>query len=285
MADYFVEERLKDHYRMQYDIEKILFEKQSEFQNVSIVQTKSFGKMLLNDSLVMITERDEFIYHDMISHVPLFTHPHPQKVLIIGGGDGGTLREVLRHKSVEKAVMVEIDEVVVEACREFIPQTSLAMKDPRAEVLIEDGVKFAKETTEKFDVVIVDSTDPIGPATPLFGAEFYQSLYRILSAEGIVVAQAESPHYDKEMQLSLLKSTKELFSRRYFYNYSNLTYPGSYWSFLLASKGLCPIKDFHQERVQASALEFDYYSADIHRASFVMPAFMRRNYKDLVDNP
>ena len=138
----------------------------------------------------MLTEMDEFIYHDMITHVPMFTHPNPKKVLVIGGGDGGTAREVLRHKSVERCVMVEIDKMVVDVCIEHIPQTAGALNDPRLELIIGDGsVEFVKNTTEKFDVILVDSTDPIRPAEPLFDVEFYKNISKALTDDGIVVSR------------------------------------------------------------------------------------------------
>jgi spermidine synthase len=190
----WVEEKQDDYYSMRYRIDDYLYSKKSEFQSVDVVQTRGHGKMLLNDGLVMVSERDEFVYHDMITHVPLFTHPNPKNVLVIGGGDGGTVREVLRHKSVEKCTLVEIDGLVVEACKEHIPLTSEALNDPRAEVRIEDGVKFvADSVANNYDVVLVDSTDPIGPATPLFGSEFYSNVHRILTTNGIAAAQFESP--------------------------------------------------------------------------------------------
>ena len=161
------------------------------------------GKMLLNDGLVMLTERDEFVYHDMIVHVPLFVHPNPKSVLIIGGGDGGTAREVLRHRGVERVVMVEIDQMVVDACIDHIPQTACELDNERLELIIDDGVAFVANTEEKFDVILVDSTDPIGPAQPLFGPEFYQNIHRVLNEDGIVVSQGESPWYHAEMQAKL----------------------------------------------------------------------------------
>jgi spermidine synthase len=217
--------------------------------------------------------------------VALFTHPNPKNVLIIGGGDGGTLREVLRHKSVEKCVMVEIDEEVVNACKEFIPQTASEMTDnPRGEVLIEDGLKFVAETDQKFDVVLVDSTDPIGPAEPLFGKEFYSNVHKILTENGIVIAQGESPFWELETQASMLKNLKEVFELTKIYNYSNMSYPAACWSFVYASKGLCPVKDFDESRVSASGLEFKYYNKEIHRAAFALPEFQKKALSELIND-
>lgn len=274
-SNLYVEEFHKDLFGLRFKVDQVLFSGKSDFQTVDVVQTRGHGKMLLNDGLIMVTEKDEFIYHDMITHVPLFVHPNPKNVLVIGGGDGGTAREVLRHKSVEKCVMVEIDEMVVNACREHIPQTSSELNNPKLELVIGDGVQYVKDTKEKFDVILVDSTDPIGPAQPLFGIEFYQDIYKCLNEDGIVVSQGESPFYEEKMQNKLLDILNQTFPLVSIYNFSNLTYPGGYWSFTFASKGLHPVKDFSKERVVNSGLKFEYYNEDLHCASFCLPSFMK----------
>lgn len=278
-SDLWVRELFQDFYAHSYKVEKTLFSGKSEFQSVDVVETRGHGKMLLNDGLVMVTERDEFVYHDMITHVPLFVHPHPKKVLIIGGGDGGTAREAARHQSVERIVQVEIDKMVVDACIEHIPQTADAYKNPKVELLIDDGVKYVKETKEKFDVILVDSTDPIGPAQPLFGEDFYHDVYNCLNDNGLVVSQGESPFYAAEIQNSLLGVLAAKFPLATVYNFHNLTYPGGFWSFTFASKGLHPLKDFDRKRVEASGLEFSYYNEETHRAAFALPEFMKKNLK------
>jgi len=281
-SNLYVEEKMEDKYAIKFKVNKVLFSGKSPFQTVDVVETELLGKMLLNDGLIMVSERDEFVYHDMIAHVPLFTHPNPKKVLVIGGGDGGTAREVLRHKSVEKCVMVEIDEMVVNACKEFIPQTSSALNDPRLELIIGDGIKYVNETTEKFDVILVDSTDPIGPAEPLFNISFYKDIEKCLSDDGIVVSQGESPFYFDEMQKKLLGIKKEVFPITTLYNFSNLTYPGGLWSFTVGSKKYHPVKDFDQERVTNSGLTFEYYNSGIHQAAFAIPSFMRQNLGEYI---
>ncbi|WP_371188320.1 polyamine aminopropyltransferase [Thalassotalea maritima] len=283
-SELWIEEKFEDFLGLRIKVEKVLFSGKSEFQTVDVVETKAHGKMLLNDGLIMVTERDEFAYHDMIAHVPLFVHPNPKNVLVIGGGDGGTAREVLRHKSVEKCTMVEIDGMVVDACKEFIPQTSCELDNPRLNLIIGDGVKFVKETTEKFDVIIVDSTDPIGPAAPLFGPEFYADVYNCLSEDGLVVSQGESSWYALEIQQSLLKVLNDAFPQTYLYSFSNLTYPGGLWSFSFATKKYHPIKDFDAERVKASGLDFDYYNAELHTAAFALPSFARKGLAGLIGN-
>lgn len=281
-SNLWIEERFQDFYGMKFKVEKTLFSGKSEFQTVDVVETRGHGRMLLNDGLVMVTEKDEFVYHDMITHVPMFVHPNPVNVLIIGGGDGGTAREVIRHPSVKKCVMVEIDEMVVNACKEFIPQTASALTDSRIELLIEDGVKYVKETKEKFDVILVDSTDPIGPATPLFGVDFYKDVFRILKDDGIVVSQGESPFFAHETQTSLVSILNNIFKKVMVYNFSNLTYPGGLWSFTFATKGLHPINDFNEERVAASGLDFEYYNAAIHKGAFNLPEFQRKNLAQFI---
>ncbi|HFD11296.1 MAG TPA: polyamine aminopropyltransferase, partial [Crenotrichaceae bacterium] len=249
----WVEESHEDILVLRYPVKRTLFQGKSEFQTIDVVETKGFGRMLLNDGLVMISERDEFIYHEMIAHIPLFTHPEPENVLIIGGGDGGTAREVLRHQSVTHCHQVEIDELVVNTCKQWIPQTAVGMKKTsRFTLEIGDAVDYVTTTNQQYDVILVDSTDPIGPAVPLFGTDFYYHVNRILKDDGIVVAQGESPFYAAEQQQSLLKIMGELFPVVSLYNYTNLTYPGGLWSFAFASKKQHPVADFHDHKVTES---------------------------------
>ncbi|REL26331.1 polyamine aminopropyltransferase [Thalassotalea euphylliae] len=283
-SNLWVEEKFEDFLGLKFKVEKVLFSGKSEFQTVDVVETKGHGKMLLNDGLIMVTERDEFAYHDMITHVPLFVHPNPKNVLVIGGGDGGTAREVIRHSSVEKCTMVEIDGMVVDACKAHIPQTASALDDPRIDLIIGDGVKFVQETNEKFDVIIVDSTDPIGPAQPLFGEAFYRDVFSCLTDDGIVVSQGESSWYALEIQQSLLKVLNAVFPNNYLYSFSNLTYPGGLWSFTFASKKYHPVNDFNPARVTESGLEFDYYNAALHSAAFALPSFAQKGLAGLIDN-
>ncbi len=272
----WAEERHQGYLGQRFRVTRTLFSGRSEFQQVDVVETAGHGRMLFIDGLAMVSERDEFVYHEMMAHVPLFVHPDPRRVLVIGGGDGGTLREALRHRSVEHVRMVEIDPLVVESCKEHIPQTACAMDDPRAEVTIGDGVAFAAETDEKFDVVLVDSTDPIGPATPLFGEKFYTDVNRILREDGIVISQAESPWYEPTWQRKIVSILVGTFARVHVYNYSNLTYPGGLWSFSYASKSdRCPIASLDDDRVARADIECRYYRPDVHRAAFALPEFQR----------
>lgn len=280
-----VEERIPNIGGLRYELVETLFNGKSEFQHVNVVRTKGHGIMLFLDGLVMVSERDEFVYHDMITHVPLFLHPNPTRVLVIGGGDGGTAREVLRHPSVTRCCMVEIDGMVVDVSKKFLPVTACAFENPLLDLRIDDGVKFLEETQETFDVILVDSTDPIGPAAPLFNETFYRNVYRALAPDGIVVSQGESPFYEANAQKSLLKIISGVFERTHLYNYSNLTYPGGLWSFVFASKGIQPAADFDPERVKASGLSFRYYTPEIHRAAFALPKFQQDILGDLYQSP
>jgi len=264
-------EEKHENFGLRFRIKEQLFSEQSEFQKVEVFETVEHGRLLAHDGMTMVTERDEHIYHDMITHVPLFTHPKPEKVLVIGGGDGGTVREVLKHSSVREVTMVEIDPMVVEVSRKFIPQTASELSDPRVTLLFQDGVKFVKESRETFDVIIVDSSEPIGPATPLFNIDFYKDINLRLSDNGIVVSQGESPYYDMKMQRVLVDILAQTFKKVHLYNYSNMTYPSGLWSFTYASKGLCPIKDFNPNRVQQ---KFSFYSPQLHWGSFMLPQFI-----------
>ncbi|MFC1859539.1 polyamine aminopropyltransferase, partial [Thermodesulfobacteriota bacterium] len=208
---------------LSFKVEKTLFSEKSVFQRVDVVKTQGHGIMLLNDGVIMLSERDEFVYHEMIAHVPLFVHPDPRQVLVIGGGDGGTVREVLKHRTVEKVVLVEIDELVIRACREYLPAVSCALDDPRLEILIENGVDHVLHTDRKFDIVLVDSTDPIGPATPLFNKPFYKGVAALLTADGIMISQAESPFYDHNIQESMLKNQRPFFKKLHLYLFPTLT--------------------------------------------------------------
>jgi len=276
-------ERQQDDFETGFRVTKTLFAAQSPYQRVEIVQTAGHGAMLINDGVVMAAERDEFVYHEMIAHVPLFVHPRVARVLVIGGGDGGTAREVLKHPDVARVVLVEIDAVVVDACRRFMPSLSVAFDDPRLELVIADGVAFAAHATESFDVVIVDSSDPVGPAEGLFDRAFYGNLARLLGDDGILVTQAESPFYDQALQTAILGAQRDFFRRLHLYLYSNLTYPGGLWAFSFASQGLCPLRDFDAPRLARWPGAMRYYNAGVHRAAFMLPEFARRHFAGLLD--
>lgn len=279
----WIREELGGIFEMGFRNARILFSKVSPLQRVEIVETAGHGRMLLLDGIVMLTERDEFIYHEMIAHVPLFVHPRAGKVLIIGGGDGGTAREVLKHRSVERVVLVEIDVAVVEASREFLPKVSGALDDPRLDLVIGDGIGYAAETNERFDIVIVDSTDPVGPGVGLFGRPFYDHIVRILTPQGILITQAESPFYDSGAQEAMFAGQRPLFARLHMYLYTTLSYPGGLYAFGFASRGLCPLADFDSQRAATSGIVTRYYNTGIHQAAFMLPTFVTETIGALLD--
>jgi len=281
--DLWIRELHKGIVGLYFKVERTLFSGTSPYQRIDIYETAGHGKMLFNDGIIMLSERDEFIYHEMIAHVPLFVHPAPRQVLIIGGGDGGTVREVMKHPVVERVVLVEIDKMVVDACRRYFPSLTCGLDDPRLEIRYEDGVRYVSDVSETFDVVIVDSTDPIGPAEPLFGRTFYEHVSRALNPEGILVTQAESAFYDPELQQPMLIHQRPFFERLHLYLYSNLTYPGALWGFGYASKGLCPIRDLDPGRVTAANISSRYYNAGIHRAAFMLPTFVTKELGPILD--
>jgi spermidine synthase len=281
--DLWVTEEHRGIVAHRFRVLRTLFSGQSPHQKVDVIQTQDHGRMLLNDGVIMLSERDEFIYHEMIAHVPVFVHPNPRKVLIIGGGDGGTAREVLKHGSIERVVMVEIDELVVSACRDHLPSLSCALDDPRLELIIGDGVAYAAGGSEVFDIAIIDSTDPVGPAAPLFDKEFYGNIAAMIGAGGIMVSQAESPYYDIDIQQVLLGNQRPFFKKLHLYLFSSLTYPGGTWSFAFASNGPCPISDFMPDRIRQSGIDFRYYTPGVHPAAFMLPGEISGNLKNLLD--
>lgn len=244
---------------------------QTRYQHLAVINTEQFGRMLLLDGMVMTTEKDEFIYHEMISLVACNSHPHPEEVLIIGGGDGGTLREVIAHPAVKHGLLVEIDDRVVQASRDFFPSLACSFTNPKGRVLIEDGIKFVKEHKNFFDVVIVDSTDPIGPAVELFSQDFYQNAYSVLKDDGMLVVQSDTPFYNPDVVSMAYTGINHIFPMTKLYLASIPTYPGGLWSFTIGSKKYDPENLIHNH-----SLGCRYYTPEIHRAAFNLPVFVQK---------
>ncbi len=255
-------------------VKETLFMGKSDFQDVAVVDSHQFGRMLVLDGVFQTSVADEFIYHEMIAHVPLFTHPNPKNVLVIGGGDGGTVREVVRHESVEKAEMVEIDGVVVDVCKKFLPEISQAMinNHPKLDLKIGDGISHMKEAENKYDVIIVDCSDPIGPGEGLFTPEFYRNVYKALKVDGLFVQQTESPFYHQELITYLHKEISKLFPITKAYLASIPTYPSGLHCFTMGSKKYEPTQ-VDTENLQE--LTTRYYNKEIHKSSFVLPNFVQ----------
>ncbi len=258
-------------------VREILFDGTSEFQHLQVLDTVPFGRMLVLDDATQTSVVDEYIYHEMLVHVPMMTHPDPKRVLIIGGGDGGALRRMLEYP-VDKATMVEIDGEVVRVSREYLPEISgQAFYDKRADVIIGDGVQYLRETNEHFDVICVDSTDPVGPAVDLFNHEFYNNVRRALGDNGIVVTQSGSPLVMLDELHVATTRLKEVFPivRTYICNIP--IYPGVMWSFTAASTTLDPLAVLPitiGQRLKANGQPTGWYTPAIHHAAFALPNYL-----------
>jgi spermidine synthase len=258
-----------------------LFRKKSPYQLVEVYDTYEYGKILTCDGNVMCAEKDEHVYHEMIAHVPMFTHPHPQDILVIGGGDGGAVREILKHEGLKKVTLVEIDKVVIKASKKYLPTISSALNHPKLNLIIEDGIKFIESTPDsKYDMVIIDSTDPVGPAAGLFKEDFYLQVYRILKPTGIMVSQSESPRYNIEIFKKIFHYYRKIFGQAQVFCYLAYipTYLSGMWSFSFCVKGLLhPLDDIDSEKAQifTEKQSLNYYSYEIHQAAFILPKFVQ----------
>ncbi|KAJ1973928.1 putrescine aminopropyltransferase [Dimargaris verticillata] len=259
------------------EVEEILHHEKSTFQDVLVFQSKSYGTVLVLDGVVQCTERDEFTYQEMITHLPLNSHPNPKRVLVIGGGDGGVVREVVKHESVEEVVQCEIDEVVITVSKKYLPTLAIGYEHPKVSVHIGDGVKFLANHSEEFDVIITDSSDPVGPAEVLYQASYYELMFKALRPGGIICAQGEC----QWLHLPLIKNVIT-FARRIYptvaYAYSSVpTYPSGQIGFILCSKDpkanlAEPLRSWSEADEERLCR---YYNAQMHRAAFMLPQFTK----------
>jgi spermidine synthase len=258
------------------EVKEKLHEEQTPFQRIELFDTVWFGKLMVIDGCTMVSDRDNFLYHEMMTHPALYTHPNPKTVWIIGGGDCGSLREVLKHGEVESAVQIEIDERVTRLAEQYFPQLCESNADPRARLLFIDGIQWVKDAEAgSVDIIIVDSTDPVGPAEGLFNQAFYRECFRCLRKDGILVQQSESPLF----HLSLLESMHETMRAAGFLETRTLffpqcIYPSGWWSATMAGKG--NLSHFREDAAQNKTFATDYYNVEIHRAAFAAPEFLRR---------
>ncbi|HHV65539.1 MAG TPA: polyamine aminopropyltransferase [Peptococcaceae bacterium] len=275
MELWFTEEHT-DFARFSIKVDEHLYTGQSEFQRIDVFKSKEFGTFFTLDGLMMLTEKDEFIYHEMIVHVPLATNLRVKNVLVIGGGDGGTVRELTRYDTIESIDMVEIDQQVVDVCRRYLPQTSCKLDDPRVKLHFEDGLKFVRTKENAYDLIIVDSTDPFGPGEGLFTKEFYGNCFKALKSDGILVNQHESPYYEedaKDMQRAH-KRIRELFPVCRVYQAHIPTYPSGHWLFGFASKKYDPVRDLNEQAWNALGLKTKYYNTELHKGCFALPTYV-----------
>lgn len=265
-----------NHMSLGFETTQVLFQGQSPFQKVDIVDTVTYGRLLLLDDAVMTTEKDEFVYHEMISHVPLLVHPNPKRVLVIGGGDGGTVREIVKHPQVEEVVLCEIDAMVVDSCKQFLPSIACELDNPKVTVKIGDGIAYMAEEAANFDVIIVDSTDPVGPGEGLFTATFYKNVLNALNPDGIMTAQSESPFVCERLVRELYSVYGQIFPKVAMYTGHIPTYPSGFWTWAFCSKQYDPqLPEAHLARAQAITQTCKYYNPALHNASLVLPNFVQ----------
>ena len=274
MEDWFREEiTYQNQASLGFKIDKVLCREKSPFQEIMIFENAYFGRIMVIDDVTMLTTRDEFVYHEMIVHPAMAVHPGIERVLVIGAGDGGTIRELTRYDSVRSIDWVEIDGAVVDLSERFLPTLTTGNHDPRVRLMVRDGVDYIQEYSgEPYDLIIIDSTDPVGPGEGLFGTPFYRACFNILSDEGIIINQAENPHYSPEWVMGISNKLKKLFPIFSFYQAFIPTYPSGHWLFGFASKKRDP-------RVPAArppfAGDLKYYNSEVHKAAFALPNFVK----------
>ncbi len=247
----------------------------SPFQRIDVVHNVDFGKLLVLYGSLMVCDNDNNAYNEMLAYVPLFSHPNPKEVLIIGGGDCGCLTEVLSHPDVKRCTMCEIDEKVVEVCKRHFPHLTKGAADKRANLVFDDGKKFIEETDEKFDIILLDLSDPVGPAADLFQKKFHKKVYECLNEDGIMVAQSESPFFNKKTVKQMYKNLFDIFPIVKMYTCHMPIYPSALWSFAFCSKKYDPVDDFREQSAKNHKSKTKYYNAEVHRGSFALPQFAR----------
>ena len=258
------------------ETQNVLYSAKTEYQTIDILETQGLGKVLLLDGLVMTTERDEFFYHEMISHIPMNSHPNRERVLVIGGGDGGTVREVLKHDTVKEVVLCEIDGMVIDACKKYLPSIAGMLDDERVNIQVRDGIDYISQQEDAFDIILIDSTDPMGPGEGLFTEEFYSNVNKALKEGGIMSAQSESPFVNQRQMKMMYPLLRKAFPKVSTFLGPIPTYPGGYWSWAFCSNTVEPLSFIAEDRVQKIAKQAKLYNLDIHKAAFALPNFVKK---------
>ena len=263
-------------------VNRQLYSGKSDFQRIDVFESPEFGRLLTLDGYIMLTEKDEFIYHEMITHVPMAVHPDARRVLVIGGGDG-VVRELVHYDRIEQIDLVEIDELVVEVCRKYLPKTACRMDDPRLKIHYEDGLKFIRSCEDTYDLIIVDSTDPFGPGEDLFTKEFYGSCFKALHGDGIMVNQQESPFYaeDAAAMQRAHKRIVECFPISLVYQAHIPTYPSGHWLFGFASKKYHPVKGLNAAAWNVLGISTRYYNTKLHAGAFALPNYVEAMLREV----
>jgi spermidine synthase len=264
-------------------VDRQIHYERSEYQRIDVFKSKEFGKFLTLDGIMMLTEKDEFIYHEMITHIPMAARPDIKTVLVIGAGDGGTVRELSRYGGIERIDLVEIDERVVAVCRQYLKKTAKGLDDGRVNIFYEDGLKFVRNKHSVYDLIIVDSTDPFGPGEGLFTSEFYGNCYNALTEDGIMVNQHESPYYsdDAKAMQRAHRRIREFFPKCFVYQAHIPTYPSGHWLFGFASKTVEPL-DFDKNAWNALGIKTRYYNTELHTGCFAVPNYVKELLDDAV---
>ena len=264
-------------------VDKQLYSGQSEFQRIDVFDSEEFGRFLVLDGYMMLTEKDEFIYHEMIVHVPMAVQPEAKNVLVIGAGDGGVVRELIRYPEIDRVDLVEIDPLVIDVCKEHLPTTACGFEDGRVHVFFEDGLKYIRRFENQYDLIIVDSTDPFGPGEGLFTKEFYGNCYKALSEDGIMVNQHESPFYaeDALAMQRMHRHIAEFFPESKVYQAHIPTYPSGHWLFGFASKKFHPVHDLSAEKWNALGMKTKYYNTKLHAGAFALPTYVEELLRDV----
>ncbi|MDR1905964.1 MAG: polyamine aminopropyltransferase [Clostridiales bacterium] len=276
-------EKHTENVKLSLKIDKQLYSADSGFQRIDIFETVDFGRCLTLDGFLMLTERDEFVYHEMITHVPMAVHPDPKKILVVGAGDGGAVRELVKYSDIKKIDMVEIDKAVVDAAKEYLPFTAAGFSDERVTVYYEDGLKFIRRVEDEYDIIIVDSTDPFGNGEVLFTKEFYGSCYKALKDDGIMVNQHESAFYqnDAAAMQKAHKLITQCFGISRLYQAHIPTYPSGNWLFGFSSKKYHPIRDIKAREWNARGIVTKYYNTNLHKGAFALPNYVEEILKNV----
>ncbi len=281
--EYWFSEAHTPDVKLSIRVDRQLYSGKSEFQRIDAFESPEFGRFLVLDGYMMLTEKDEFIYHEMIVHVPMAVHPDVKRVLVIGAGDGGVIRELCRYPEIQQIDMVEIDSLVVEVCRKYLQKTACKLDDPRLSIYYEDGLKFVRSKKDAYDLIIVDSTDPFGPGEGLFTKEFYGNCCKALKEDGILVNQHESPFYDADA-LACQRAHRNIvrsFPISKVYQAHIPTYPSGHWLFGFASKKYHPLRNLDEERWNERGIQTKYYTTTLHKGAFYIPAYVEELLKDV----
>ncbi len=281
MDDLWYSEKHTPTTKLSIKVDRVLHQEQSEYQSIALFESREFGRFLSLDGRLMLTQKDEFIYHEMITHVAMAVNPQIESILVIGAGDGGVARELSKYNHIKQIDLVEIDERVIALSKEYLPFCACGFEHDCVNVIIQDGLKFVRSKHETYDLIIVDSTDPFGPGEVLFTKEFYGACFHALKEKGILINQHENAFYESNIEemKSAHRNIKKVFPISYVYQAHIPTYPSGHWLFGFASKGLLPIVDMQEEKWEQMQIKTKYYNTQLHKGAFALPNYI----KELLD--